>query len=25
MINAFDDMAGMEPYADNVSLEELAL
>jgi hypothetical protein len=25
MINAFDDMAGMEPYADNVSLRELAL
>lgn len=25
MINAFDDMTGMEPYADNVSLGELAL
>ena len=25
MINAFDDMAGMEPYLDNVSLRELAL
>ncbi|MCX8492270.1 MAG: hypothetical protein ORN54_14520, partial [Cyclobacteriaceae bacterium] len=23
-INAFDDVNGMEPYADNVSLEELA-
>lgn len=25
MINAFDDMAGMEPYLESVSLRELAL